>query len=318
MSMKNWAIRLAATTALVLAALPAAAQDLPKVKLGMSGWTGFSPLTLAEKAGLFKKHGVDVETVFIPQKERLAALASGSVHAVATTVDTQILWATTVPLTQVLVMDHSNGADGIAARPGINSIADLKGKTIAVDGPGTSPYFVMAYILMRNGIALNEVKTVTLAPQPAATAFVAGQYDAASSYEPYLSQVREMKENGKILVTTADYPIIVDTVAFQPDYIAKNKAAVQGVVNGFFDAVQMIKTDQDKAYAIMGERVKQTPEAFANSAKYLRWLDKKENQTYFATKMDEFMRYAAKVQMEAGVIKKDPDFKQLMDASFVK
>jgi hypothetical protein len=35
---------------------PVAAQDT-KIVLGMSGWTGFAPLTLADKAGIFKKTG---------------------------------------------------------------------------------------------------------------------------------------------------------------------------------------------------------------------------------------------------------------------
>ena len=48
---------LAATAACVLAvATPAQAQDT-KIVLGMSGWTGFAPLTLADKAGIFKKNG---------------------------------------------------------------------------------------------------------------------------------------------------------------------------------------------------------------------------------------------------------------------
>jgi NitT/TauT family transport system substrate-binding protein len=42
-----------------------AAQAQEKVVLGMSGWTGFQPLKLAELAGIFKKNGVDIETRFI-------------------------------------------------------------------------------------------------------------------------------------------------------------------------------------------------------------------------------------------------------------
>ena len=81
---------LAGAAVLALTAGGAMAQQAPKLVLAMSGWTGFAPLTLAEKAGLFKKNGVDVEIKFIAQKDRLAALASGDVQAVATTVDTQI------------------------------------------------------------------------------------------------------------------------------------------------------------------------------------------------------------------------------------
>src|SRR4051794_4276347 len=51
----------------------AAAQDT-KISLGMSGWTGFAPLSLADKAGIFKKNGLDVELKMIPQKDRHLAL----------------------------------------------------------------------------------------------------------------------------------------------------------------------------------------------------------------------------------------------------
>ena len=51
-----------------------------KLALGMSGWTGFAPLTLADKAGLFKKHGLDVELKMIPQKDRHLALASKAIQ----------------------------------------------------------------------------------------------------------------------------------------------------------------------------------------------------------------------------------------------
>ncbi len=293
------------------------AQAMPKVTLAMSGWTGFAPLTLAEKAGLFKKNGVDVEIKFIPQANRLAALASGDVQVVATTVDTQILWATTVPLTQILVLDNSNGGDGIAVRAPITDIKGLKGKTIAVDGPGTTPYFMLAYVLKRNGISIKEVTTATLAPQPAAQAFVAGQFDGVSTYEPYLSSVRQM-QGATIAATTVDYPVVIDTVAMQPEFIAKNPAIVKAIIAGFFDALDMIRTEPQKSHEIMGARINQSGAQFADSAKFIKWIDKPTNQKQMKELLPDFMKYAADIQMENGVIRKMPDFAQLLDTSFVQ
>jgi NitT/TauT family transport system substrate-binding protein len=297
---------------------PAAAQDLPKVTIAISGWTGFAPLVLAAQAGLFKKNGVDVTIKKISQKDRLAALASGDVQGVATTVDTQLVWATTVPLSQVLVLDNSNGGDGIGARKAVTSIKDLKGKTIAVDGRGTTPYFFLSYILQKNGISMKDVKTATLEAQPAAQAFVAGQYDAAVTYEPYISQIRDMKDGSHVLASSVDYPVIIDTLAFEPDWIAKNKKAVQGVVNGWFDALEMIKTDQKKAYEIMGADVKQTADQFAQSAKYIKYIDKAENQKQMTEQLPDLLKTAMQIQLEAGVIKKEPNLNELVDAEYVK
>lgn len=304
-------------TAAALLAAPAMAQD--KIVLGMSGWTGFAPLTLAADAGLFKKHGVDVEIKFIPQKERHLTVAAGATQAVATTVDTFIAWtAAGVPLTQVLLLDKSKGGDGLAVRSNFNKITDLKGKTIAVDGAGTTPYFTLLAFMKRNGMSPKDVQFATLGPQPAAQAFIAGQYDAALTYEPYLSSVRNAPNAGKILVTTLDYPVVVDMVAFQPDYIKKNPKIVQGVVNGFFDALEMIKKEPAKSNEIMGAKVKQTAEQFAASASFISWQDKAANQAYFKGDLQAFMKEAADIQLEAGVIRAIPDLKPMVDDTFIK
>ena len=101
----------------------ALAQDT-KVAIGISGWTGFAPLTLAKEAGLFKKHGLDVTIRKIPQKDRHLAIASGDIQCAATTVETWIVWnANGVPTTQIFQLDKSYGADGMVVKPAIQKIA---------------------------------------------------------------------------------------------------------------------------------------------------------------------------------------------------
>src|SRR3989442_4416449 len=128
----------------------ASAQDLPKVTVAMSGWTGFAPLSLAEKTGIFRKNGVDVTIKFIPQKDRHLAIASGDVQCAATTVETWILWnANGVATRQVVQLDKSYGADGMVVRNNIAQISELKGKTGAPSAPGTAPYFPPAGIVKK-------------------------------------------------------------------------------------------------------------------------------------------------------------------------
>lgn len=304
----------------LLLAAPAVtrAQALPKITIGMSGWTGFAPLTLAEQAGLFRANGIEVETKFVPQRERNLALVAGALNCVVTTVDTMILWASAAPLQQVLVLDRSRGGDGVAVRPAINGWSDLKGKTLAVDGAGTTPYFVLAYMMRENGMSIRDITAATLAPQPAAQAFVAGQFDGCSTYEPYLSQVRAMgADKGKILATTLDYPCVVDTLAFQPAFIQANPEAVRRVVASWFDALGMIAAEPDRAFEIMGRRVNQTAEQFKASAQFIEWLDQEKNKDYVASGLPEFMRKAHTVQREAGVIRQDVNLAPLLNTSFL-
>ncbi|MEO9102117.1 MAG: ABC transporter substrate-binding protein [Burkholderiaceae bacterium] len=291
-----------------------------KVVLGMSGWTGFAPLTLADKAGIFKKNGLDLEIKMIPQKDRHLALASNSIQCAATTVETHVAWnANGVPITQIFQLDKSYGADGLAVRNDVKTFADLKGKAIGVSAPGTAPYFGLAWMLSKNGMTLKDVKLVSLEPQPAAQAFIAGQNDAAMTYEPYLSTVRANPQAGKILATTLDYPMVMDTVGCAPPWLKANPKAAQALADSYFEALAMIKAEPEKANEIMGSAVKQSGEQFAKSSAYLRWQDKAANQTFFAGPLMDFMKDSVPILLEAGVIRKAPDdLNAIFDASYIK
>ncbi|WP_065749968.1 ABC transporter substrate-binding protein [Bradyrhizobium paxllaeri] len=308
---------LAAAAALLVTA-PAAAQDV-KVGIGISGWTGFAPLTLANQAGIFKKNGLDVTIKKIPQKDRHLAIASGDIQCAATTVETWISWnANGVATKQIFQLDKSYGADGMVTRNDVAAIKDLKGKTVAASAPGTAPYFTLAWMLKKNGLTVKDVTVVNLEPAAAAQAFVSGQNDAAMTYEPYLSTVRAAPDKGKIIATTLDYPMIMDTFGCTPKFLTENPKAAKALADSYFEAVAMIEKDQAKSYEIMGSDVKQSGEQFGNSAKYLRWQDKAANQKFFAGEWQAFTKEAADLLLEIGIIKSIPKIDDLVDTSFIK
>jgi NitT/TauT family transport system substrate-binding protein len=309
-------MRLAALLAIALFAVPAQAQE--KVVLGMSGWTGFQPLKLAELAGIFKKNGVDIEIRFIAPVQRSSALASGALNAAATTVDQHIVWTSAgIATTQVALIDKSKGGDGLAVRNNIKSIKDLKGKSVNVDGPGTVQHFMLSYILEKNGMSIQDVIRSTMAAQPAAQAFVAGQGDAALTYEPYLSSVREKPDAGKILVTSNEYPVVVDVLVFRKDFIEKHPKVVKATVDSFFEALDMLKRDPAKSHELMGSSVKQSGEAFAKSAAYIAWQDREANKAYYAKEHQPFVEFAVRVLKFNRVIQKEPKAQEMIDLRFL-
>src|SRR5262245_29895448 len=298
-------------------ASPALAQDT-KVGIGISGWTGFAPLTLASQAGIFKKHGLDATIKKIPQKDRHLAIASGDIQCAATTVETWIVWnASRVATKQIFQLDKSYGADGMVVRNNINSIKDLKGKTVAASAPGTAPYFTLAWFLMKNGLWVKDVTVVNLEPAAAAQAFVAGQNDAAMTYEPYLSTVRAAPDKGKIIATTLDYPMIMDSFGCTPKFLAENSKAAKALADSYFQALEMIGKQPTQAYEIMGADVKQSGEQFGNSAKYLRWQDKVANQKFFAGELQSFSKEAADLLLEMGIIKQVPEIAGIIDTRYI-
>lgn len=295
-----------------------AAQAQTKVVIGISGWTGFAPLVLAKEAGIFAKNGLDVTIKKIPQKDRHLAIASGDIQCAATTVETWIVWdAAGIKTKQIFQLDKSYGADGMVVRAATKSIKDLKGKTVAASAPGTSPYFALAWFLKENGMSVKDVTVVNMEPGPAAQAFIAGQNDAAMTYEPYLSAVRDKPDAGKIIATTLDYPMVMDTFGCTPAFLAANDDAAKALTKGYFEALEMIKTDQAKAYGIMGADVKQSGEQFGKSAGYLRWSDAAGNKKFFTGEWQAFSAKAADLLFETGLIKSKPDLGTLIEPKYV-
>ena len=310
------------TLAIALAgSLTAAHAQDAKVAIGMSGWTGFAPLTLAKEAGIFKKNGLDVSIKKIPQGTRHLAIASGDIQCAATTVETWIVWnAGGVATTQIFQMDKSYGADGMVVKNDVQRIADLKGKTVGASAPGTAPYFGLAWMLKKNGLTLKDVTIVNLEPQAAANAFVAGQggLDAAMTYEPYLSTVRANPQAGKIIATTLDYPMVMDTFGCTPRFLKDNPKAAKALADSYFEALEMIRADPKKSFEIMGADVKQAGDAFEKSQGYLRWQDRAANQKFFSGEHQQFSKEAADLLLESGIIKSVPDLSGLADTSFIK
>jgi NitT/TauT family transport system substrate-binding protein len=157
-------------------------------------------------------------------------------------------------------------------------------------------------------------------PQPAANAIIAGvaDLDAGMTYEPYLSAVRAKPEAGKIIATTLDYPMVMDTFGCTPKFLKENPKAAKALADGYFDALDMIKKDPKKSFEIMGADVKQSGEAFEKSQAYLRWQDRAANQKFFAGEHAQFSKEAAELLLEIGSIKQIPDLSGLADTSFIK
>src|SRR5207249_2281298 len=86
-----------------------------------------------------------------------------------------------------------------------------------------------AGMLKKNGLSVKDVTVVNLEPAAAAQAFVAGQNDAAMTYEPYLSTVRAAPDKGKIIATTLDYPMIMDTFGCTPKFLTENPKAAKAL-----------------------------------------------------------------------------------------
>ncbi len=297
-----------------------------QIKLGMSTWLGYAPLYLAKEKGFFQKQGVEVEIVVIESPaDRRAAFAADKIQGMATTVDTHVMTAAAenpIPVKQVLALDDSHGGDGMVAKKEIKTIKDLKGKTVAAQLGAGASYFWLNYVLSQNGMKLSDLKTIDMKAGDAGSAFVAGKVDAAVTWEPWLSRAKETAF-GHVLLSSDQTPgIIVDSLAFKPDFIKKRGADVKKIVAGWYEAVEFEVKNPGEADAIMAKFTGQKPEEFTKEKTGVRFYGVKENKDYFGTPQKPGLLYkvtqrAADLWFDLKLIKTKPKAADLIDGSFL-
>lgn len=224
------------------------------VKLALSPWPGWFFWYLVKEKGFFEKNGVNVELVWFPvYSDSLSALATGKVDANSQTLsDTLAPVSKGIPLKAVLVNDNSFGGDGIVVKPGIQSLQDLKGRTVATE-LGTVDHLLMLTALGKSGLKEKDVNYVNMTVNDAGPAFIAGNLDAAVLWEPFLSKsIKEGK--GKLLFSSKETPgLIPDLLVFKGEFTKTRPDDVNKILNAWFDAVEYWKNNPEESLKIMAK-----------------------------------------------------------------
>ena len=197
--------RLLATFALALAALAAHAQapSPPLTQLRVlafdGGWN--LPIWAAQRNGLFEAQGLNVQLAYTPSSGFLvASVLDGKADIAFAAIDNVVAYQEGQG--EARVADNPDlfafmGGDGgfisIVAAPGVQSVGDLKGKTVSVDAMTTGFAFVLRELVARNGLAEADVNFA----RAGGTAnryrdLVAGKHDATLLRTPFelLAQTR--------------------------------------------------------------------------------------------------------------------------------
>jgi NitT/TauT family transport system substrate-binding protein len=229
----------------------------PKVTLAFSAWPGWYPWQVAEEKGLFKANNVDVELKYFDDYlASLTALSTGNVTANSQTLNDTLI-SISAPnakkQTIVLVNDNSTGNDKIIVRDGIGSVADLKGKTVAVE-QGTVDHFLLLLVLKQAGLSGSDVTIKALPTADAAAAFKSGQADAVGAFAPFTTTALQ-RPGSKAIATSKEFPgAIPDHLVFDAEFVNQNPAVVQAVVKTWFDTLKWISEHKDEAVAIMAKK----------------------------------------------------------------
>ena len=292
-----------------------------KIAIGCTTWIGYAPLHLAVEKGFFKDEGLDVEMRVIESAGDIkSAMKAGQIKGMAQTIDTEVMAQSSgINLTEVQPLCNSNGGDGIVAKKEYNSLADLKGKTIALNTTGGASLFWFNTLLEQQGMTMQDFDVKNMSAGDAGSAFVGGQVDAAVTWEPWLSKANET-DFGKTLVTSKQSPgVIVDALCFDKDFAAKNPKTVQAIIKGWLKAVQYAKEHPDEAYPIMAESQHMTPAEFKEQLNNIQYYDEDMTKDYLVGgKMAEMAQKASDLWIKMKLMTEPVKGTDIVDASFFK
>jgi len=236
------------------------------IHVGIEATMGNGPGFVAKEKGFFGDLEVDF-AVFTDDAIRQNAFISGNTQMTATTIDLfSIAAAQNTKGSIFMVLDASNGADGIVAAPTIKTPQDFKGKRVAY-ARVTASHFLLVRYLQKNGVSMDDIERVEVDDSArAADALTNGSADVAVTCEPFISEL--VKDNkGHLVVTSATFPgQVVDVLAVNPDLLEHRKADLQKFVNGWLRAVEYINTHPEEARAILARNYKTDEKEVSNMA----------------------------------------------------
>lgn len=140
------------------------------------------------------------------------------------------------------------------ARPGINSVADLRGKVVAVTAPGSTTQYLSQAALFKAGLKPGDYKLSPLGSTPAmVSAVLGGTAQAlvlpASVVQPLLSEI----PGSKVVYDfyTQKVPWLSGGVIAYTPWTSSHSAATVSVLKGLNAALKFVHTDPTKAEPIV-------------------------------------------------------------------
>ena len=294
-----------------------------KVVVGFSAWPGWFPWQIAHEQRLFAKHGIEVELKYFDNyTESLKALAAGAIDANSQTLnDTLASVSGGARQTIVLVNDNSTGNDKIIARDGIVSVADLKGKRVAVE-QGTVDHYLLLLALEQAGLTQNDIELSPMPTDAAAAAFVAGQVDAVGVFAPFTTTALE-RPGSRSIATSVEFPgAIPDHLVVESSTVHERPADVQALVDTWFDVLRWIRDNKDAAVDLMAKRAGVSAVDYRTYDSGTTIFTRQQNIDAFTpgTTPAHLNFQAARVSdfmVNTGLVGEPPSLEELLDGRFV-
>lgn len=260
--------------AALLGLLAACSPPTPPLQVGSNHWAGYEGLYYARELGMLDPRQVRL-LEFSSTQEALRAFRNGALDAVAVTLDEALLLAEQEQEPRiVMVMDVSSGGDVLLAKPGMASLADLKGRRIGLETTTLGAY-MLARVLAKAGLAAGDVQVVHVSVDHHLEAYRSGEVDAVITFDPVRSQL--LKAGARELFSSREIPgEIVDVLVVRRALLEPRKKAFCHLLDGYFAALTELHKAPGRAAATLAGPEGISPEELAAAWQLMQMPGKAE------------------------------------------
>jgi NitT/TauT family transport system substrate-binding protein len=144
-----------------------------------------------------------------------------------------------VDVAMPIIINRSSGGDGIIADADINSIKDLVGKKVGVPRFSEAQTLV-EWFVSKSDLTDDEKSKIEYVyfdtPDEAASAYFAGEINAAATWQPYLAQAQESTDSHILIDTSNATSLVLDGIVFRQDYLDVNADTVEKFIRATLKA----------------------------------------------------------------------------------
>jgi NitT/TauT family transport system substrate-binding protein len=238
---------------------------LQKLRVAYAAVTAaFSIPWIAKEAGIFQRHGLDVELVYIAAGSRaVQTLVGGSIDVAAiggpAGVDARLAGADTIyvaiPVNRVIVFT--------VVAPPIQRVEEMRGKSIGVTRVGTVTDFFTRLYLRQNGLVPDrDVMIRQMGGLPETVAGLkAGQIQGGTFGFPSVLHARAAGFRVLVDYNTLGYRYPLSSVIVTEKLLRTREPAIRRFLESHIEAVHRFKTDPQFAMDVIGKYTSTTDRA---------------------------------------------------------
>jgi len=251
---------------------PAAPPEISSLKIALLPVVDALPMYVAQKEGLFEKHGVKVEFVPVasaPERDQLIAAgqADGMINEALSTAlyNREKTQVQTVRFARAATVDTPLFSILASGKSGITSTDGLKGIEVGIS-QGTVIAYLTDRLLQAAGLAQGEIKTIAVPKIPDRLNLLnTGELKAATLPEPATSLA--LQQGSKLILDDTLRPeYSFSTISFRKSVIDQDAQAVRNFLAAVEDATDRINAEPAKYAALLVEQ-KILPPPLANTFK---------------------------------------------------